>query len=256
MYNFKYGYIYKITNLINGKIYIGQVYNKSIIDRFNRHCDGASSNSRSYLGRAIYKYGKDNFKVEQIEECYSVQELNEREKYWIAYYNSTNGSIGYNLTPGGEGGNTYMRLSEKDLNKIKSKISKANKGRNNGNSVQIKCKSVKTCEEHYFNTIEEAKNFFKVKNSGIFKSRALHECNTLFRDEWLIAFENDEYKNYEFHKEYCTRGTKVKLTNLDTNEEIIFGSRNRLYKYLNLNNRLKFPTKIIQYKHYQLELLN
>lgn len=70
--------IYKTTNLINGKIYIGQ----------------DSKNKNGYLGsgqnikRAIKKYGKQNFKKEIIEKCNSIDELNNREKYWINFYNT------------------------------------------------------------------------------------------------------------------------------------------------------------------------
>lgn len=254
MYEFKYGYIYKITNLVNNKIYIGQVYNKSIDDRFNRHCNSANKTSKSYLVRAIYKYGKENFKVEQIEECYSISELNEREKYWIAYYNSTNSKIGYNLTPGGEGGNTYLCKSEEEMSVIKNKISNANKGKNNGNSNQLKVKSIKTGEEHHFDTLGETSNFFNIKSRCMLMAKASHSDNTLFREEWLIAFEDDEYQNYNMPNKH-SRGTKVKLTNLETNEELIFGSRNALYKYLGLKNRLNFPTSIIYYDNYKLELL-
>lgn len=253
MYEFKYGYIYKITNLINNKIYIGQVYNKSIKARFIRHCDSANKTSKSYLARAIYKYGKENFKVEQIEECYSISELNEREKYWIAYYNSTNGEIGYNLTPGGEGGNTYLCKSEKEMSIIKHKISNANKGKNNANSNQLKIKSIKTGKEYHFDTLTELLKFFNLTGKGIM-SKARHTDNTLFREEWLVAFEDDEYQNYSMPNRH-SRGTKVKLTNLETNEELIFGSRNALYKYLGLKNRLHIPNKILYYENYKIELL-
>ena len=254
MYEFKYGYIYKITNLINGKIYIGQVYNKSIEARFIRHCDGASKTSKSYLAKAIHKYGKNNFKYEEIEECYSVKELNEREQFWIAHYNSTNGDIGYNLTPDGEGGNTYLCKSDKEMSVIRSKISEANKGKNNGNSNQLKVKSIITGEEHHFDTLGETANFFNIKSRGKLMAKASHSDNTLFRKEWLIAFEDDEYQNYAMPNEH-SRGTKVKATNLTNGTELIFGSRNALYKYLGLKNRLNFPTNVIYYDSYKLELL-
>ena len=254
MYEFKYGYIYKITNLINNKIYIGQVYNKSIEARFVRHCDSASPQSKSYLSRAIHKYGKDNFKYELVEECYSVKELNEREQFWISYYNSTNSSIGYNLTPGGEGGNTYLCKSKAEMDIIKTKISNANKGKNNGNSNQLKIKSIITGEEHHFDTLGAVIKFFGIKCRGIIMVKAHHSDNTLFRKEWLIAFEDDEYQNYDMPNEH-SRGTKVKMTNLATNEELIFGSRNALYKYLGLKNRLNFPTNTIYYNNYKIELL-
>lgn len=254
MYEFKYGYIYKITNLINNKVYIGQVYNKSIETRFIRHCKCANPKSYSYLSRAIYKYGKENFKFEEIEECYSIKELNEREKYWIAYYNSTNSKFGYNLTLGGEGGNTYLCKSVDEMNVIKTKISNANKGKNNGNSNQLKIKSIITEKEYHFETLDATIGFFKIKCRGLIMAKARHLDNTLFRKEWLIAFEDDEYQNYNMPNEH-SRGTKVKLTNIETNEELIFGSRNALYKYLGLKNRLNFPTNIIYYDKYKLELL-
>ena len=74
--------IYKITNLINKKCYIGQSVH--IERRFREHCN---SNTNSYIHRAIQKYGKENFTFEVIEEC-SLNQLDEREKYWILFYNS------------------------------------------------------------------------------------------------------------------------------------------------------------------------
>ena len=88
--------IYKITNLKNNKIYIGQ--SKDIQRRWNEHKYDERHNSP--IHNAIKKYGIDNFQFEVIEEC-SLQELNEREKYWIEYYDSYNN--GYNLTLGGDG---------------------------------------------------------------------------------------------------------------------------------------------------------
>ena len=84
MYNFKYGYIYKITNLINGKIYIGQVYNKSVENRFIRHYKNVMGYS-SIIDKTIAKYGKENFIVETIDICYSIEDCNNKEKYWIKY---------------------------------------------------------------------------------------------------------------------------------------------------------------------------
>lgn len=252
MYNFKYGYIYKITNLINNKLYIGQVYNKSIEDRFNRHCEGACADSKSYLGRAINKYGKDNFKVELIEECYSVQELNEREKYWIKYYNSTNGYIGYNLTPGGEGGNTYLCKSKKEMDIIRNKISKSNTGKNNGMSKQLKVKSIITNKEYHFDTLGQLLNFFNLKGKGVM-AKANKKDNTLFRKEWLVAYENEEYQNYNMPNEH-SRGTKVKVIDLNTNEEIILGSKNELFRFLKFKHKIYIPD-IYYYNNYKIELL-
>ena len=96
------GFIYKITNTINGKYYIGQTI-QNVKERFYQHCATKCSKAVSNMAihRAIKKYGKSNFTVEVIEEIDSAN-LNDRERYWIKYYNSYNN--GYNSTKGGQDG--------------------------------------------------------------------------------------------------------------------------------------------------------
>lgn len=90
-----YGYIYITTNIINNKKYIGK--------------HKAKIHSKSYLGsgvilnEAIKKYGRSNFTNKVIEWCNSLDELNEREIYWIKYYNAVNSDDFYNISPGGDG---------------------------------------------------------------------------------------------------------------------------------------------------------
>ena len=97
--------IYKITNLVNGKVYIGQ--SVDIESRFRKHhtapFNEKSSQYKSHLYAAIRKYSLDNFRFEIIEECLQ-SELNNREEYWVAFYQSyTNPQKGYNETKGGSG---------------------------------------------------------------------------------------------------------------------------------------------------------
>ena len=96
------GFIYKITNTINGKSYIGQTI-QNVKERFYQHCATKCSKavSNKAIHRAIKKYGKSNFTVEVIEEIDSAN-LNDRERYWIKCYNSYNN--GYNSTKGGQDG--------------------------------------------------------------------------------------------------------------------------------------------------------
>lgn len=100
------GKIYKITNHINGKIYVGQTV-KSLKERFQKHCWGTTENDSYHLNmaikKAIKKYGKENFTIELIEEVETAK-LDEREIYWISYYDSYN--KGYNCTKGGQNGAT------------------------------------------------------------------------------------------------------------------------------------------------------
>ena len=107
-------YIYKITNLINNKIYIGQTVNK-IEYRLQEHFHAAITyKDKSVLHSAMRKYGKEAFIIEVIEECEN-NKLSDREKYWIAFYDSTNRNIGYNITIGGEGTRTVNREKVMDL---------------------------------------------------------------------------------------------------------------------------------------------
>ena len=97
------GFIYKITNNLNNKVYIGQTIQKPI-ERFYQHCAKKCDKYilNMVIHKAIFKYGKDNFTFEVIEEV-PRQQLNEREEYWIKYYNSY--TDGYNSTKGGQKGN-------------------------------------------------------------------------------------------------------------------------------------------------------
>lgn len=120
------GYIYKITNKINNKIYIGQTIKQRATDRFSQHRYRArhlnEEKGNSYLYKAMNCHGVDNFDFEVIEEVENSL-LNEREIYWISFYNSLVPN-GYNLTAGGEGTKGYSRqqtLEEKEKRKESNK---------------------------------------------------------------------------------------------------------------------------------------
>lgn len=101
--------IYKITNKLNNKVYIGQSVNPE--NRWLNH----KSDTKTYIGRALHKYGQENFIFEILEW---TEDYNTRERYWISYYNSY-GVKGYNLTAGGEG---QQRIDDIILNMIRNDI--------------------------------------------------------------------------------------------------------------------------------------
>ena len=110
--------IYKITNKLNGKVYVGQ--SNDIERRFKEHQQKGES-SKIPLDIAIQKYGKDNFTYEIIEEC-SLEELNPKEQYWIITLNAV--TDGYNCSVGGDQqsvgeNNGRSKLTEKDVQKIR-----------------------------------------------------------------------------------------------------------------------------------------
>ena len=128
-----YGTIYKITNTKTGKVYIGKT-TRSLNDRLQGHINSAEKGNNFKLSRAIKKYGKENFVIEPIDFAETHEELNEKEIYYISEYNSLEN--GYNMTIGGEGGNTYIDKSDEEMKVISEKISVALR-KNNGNHGQF-----------------------------------------------------------------------------------------------------------------------
>lgn len=112
--------IYKITNKINNKIYIGQ--SVAIEQRWKEH-QSCAFNPKNHLYNirlycAFRKYGIENFIFEIIELC-DKNKLNERELYWIEYYNSTDNKIGYNIQPGGNN-HSFLKLKNEEISDIEN----------------------------------------------------------------------------------------------------------------------------------------
>lgn len=105
------GIIYKITNKVNGKSYIGQT-RYTIEFRWKQH---QHKKDNTYFHNAIHKYGIENFSIEILEEC-NIEDLNSKEIFYIAKYDTFNN--GYNLTIGGDGNrrllldNNYDEIKE------------------------------------------------------------------------------------------------------------------------------------------------
>lgn len=95
--------IYKITNIINNKIYIGQTIYNTCANRWKyyKNIIAKPYAPKVAIIHALNKYGYENFKFECIEDNLKIEQLNEREQYWIKYYDSYN--QGYNETIGGYG---------------------------------------------------------------------------------------------------------------------------------------------------------
>jgi len=151
--------IYKITNKINNKIYIG----KDTTNNSNYYGSG------SLITKSIKKYGIENFTKEILENCNSNEILCEREKYWISFFNSCDLQIGYNITKGGDGGNTLSNhpeiedIKEKIKNSMKKRIfSQEHKNNLTKNHASTKHRKGKTFEELYgIEFAEEYKNKLK-----------------------------------------------------------------------------------------------
>lgn len=120
--------IYLATNIVNDKVYVG-LTSLPLGKRKTQHFSDAKYHSyNSAFHKAIRKYGKENFKWEVIDKSETMEELNEKELYWISFYNSY--KYGYNLTLGGGGALGYKYTAED-----KEKVSKANRGEKSSSAI-------------------------------------------------------------------------------------------------------------------------
>lgn len=118
--------VYKITNKQNGKVYVG-ITNQGYKTRWYKHCSDSIHDSSFPIHQALRKYGINGFIVEVIEVCPTIENLKEREIYWIKELKSQTIETGYNLTVGGDG--TFGRfhsIESKELMRQKAFGRKAN----------------------------------------------------------------------------------------------------------------------------------
>lgn len=153
--------IYKIENIKNGKIYIGQTVNYK--RRIQHHINDLQNNKHfnKHLQSAYLKYGLDTFKFDLICEC-AKEELDNLEKFYISKYNSTDEDKGYNMMYGGQ---SYREFTQE----VRDKMSKARKGRK---LSELHCKR-----------IGEAKKGFKLSKESIKKANETKKKNMIFHGE-------------------------------------------------------------------------
>ena len=154
--------IYKITNTVTGDFYIGFT-SKTLEERFKKHLANAKSGSNTYLYKAIRKYGEQSFQIEILQEEGS---LNEDEPLWIKTLKPS-----YNMTSGGDGGDTSQSPAYKEGMKHRSMAGKNNPqygkfGADNPKSIAVIVDGVK------YDSITLArkgckKSFTYVKKNGI-----------------------------------------------------------------------------------------
>ena len=194
------GKIYIITNDINNKVYIGQTI-MTLKKRFSAHCcyNESDKNKSMYIKRAIHKYGREHFKISLIEEC-SLDNLNEREKYWIEFYDSYNN--GYNLTLGGSSNYFSLhRLEETiDIKKFEQYI------------IEFKplardvAKHFGICKSSVYNLIKRLDNPLLILNSyNHKKARTIADINS---DELLLLYKKG-WKIKDLVKKYHVRKNKI-----------------------------------------------
>lgn len=177
--------IYLITDLTNNKRYVGQtVKHRGYLVRFNEHLNGSKHANTRLLSNAIIKHSKDNFIVNLIEDNIEESDIDEKEIYYIKYFNTfyTSGH-GYNMT-GGEQGIHGYRHNEKTKIIIGDKSKKfwtnlylnPDKLQERNKKISLKLSGIRKSELTRLKLSQAAKNRFK-NNPGTFKGKKHSELS-------------------------------------------------------------------------------
>ena len=187
--------IYKSTNKITGKIYIGQTTH-TLDKRIKGHIKESKIESNRPFMLSINKYGEDNFTFETIDSANNLDELNDKEVYWINFYNSVVPN-GYNVTGGGQG---KKMKTTKELSRIISEGLKNSK----------KWQETKNSEEYiqkrkeYFIGWNKGKKFSQEHKEKIWernKERVL-EFNKSTSKKWIVVDKDNNIIRMTGKEEY------------------------------------------------------
>ena len=254
-------FIYKITNIVNEKVYIGQTI-RPVEQRFQRHINDSINNIiDTHFSRAIRKYGKDNFKIEIIDNAKSQDELNLKEQYWIRHYNSINPKYGYNETDDLYkcGGNTYQSKTKQEIEVIGDKIRKSKIGNKNPHSKSIKCFNVNTKQELFFDTVKDCKEYFNEETHRFITTRVQGVVKGLYRNEWKISYADCEYG--QFYSQHHKKGIRIQILDLETDnitllDSIRLASRQFNISRNDINKHLRNNEKEFMVQQYKITILD
>jgi group I intron endonuclease len=200
--------IYKVTNLINNKIYIGQTIT-SLNKRKTKHFCEAKLYKKYPFPRALLKYGKENFKWEIIDTAIDRFDLDQKEIKWINFYNSTNIEFGYNLCIGG----SSINLSpEREKIRIKNLIKEVHQY-DVKTGVYIKS----------YESVKEARNDFNDTSGAIAKvCRKLKYAKTAFGFIW--SYDKYDVLPVDFLNNHICKKSTTKVKSKGTKIKVLMFS--------------------------------
>ena len=195
--------IYKITNKINNKNYICQTI-KSLDERIKNHIKESKKESNRPFLRSLIKYGIDNFSFEIIDYANNLDELNDKEIYWIDKFNSLSPN-GYNITAGGQG----KKL--KSTEEFSKSISEGLKNSEKWQKIIKDEEFLKKREENFIG-YNKGKNFSKEHKDKIWESNKerIIAYNKSTAKKWIIIDKDNNIIRTEGKEEF------FKSINLDS----------------------------------------
>jgi len=181
-------YIYKITNIINNKVYIGQC-SKSWDDSLDYYGSGC------LIKKSITLHGKENFIKELLEECKTKQDLDLAEKYWISHYKEKLCVTLYNITEGGTGGKTF---SKGDLVYDKCKHKLARHGKDNpGSRPEVIAKRIATMDNKILNGVYSVSGKSHPNYKGVMEEKTKkYQGKPASANATIVEIDGIRYNSY------------------------------------------------------------
>lgn len=277
--------IYRITNIINNKIYIGSSSN--LKSRKYVHFNNLSKNKHpnNSLQSDYNKYGKDNFKweiieyVEKIEDKYLLRDiLVNREQYWMDSYECYNKEKGYNLSPSANNNCGYkhsektkklwsnIRSGRKLSEETKLKMSKAHMGKKHTNKSKIKMSKAHKGKKLSEKTIEKIKDKRKfqiiteehknkigkahkgMKHTGKSKIKMSNSCKDRYRFIDTSSGKLDTWDRKFWFDNYFYKYVNMEITikNISDILNISSNTIHRIFKNLGFSDKYKDKLKLIK----------
>jgi group I intron endonuclease len=222
--------IYKIENTITNQLYIGKAIDHK--RRWDEHLRNVKSGQNHPLYNSIRKYGKEYFNFE-ILEIVLEQNVNEQEIDFIKKYNTLY-PFGFNLSPGGTGGNTRKLMTENQIIIYKNKLSESAKEKVK-KGVGICAKSVKG--KHITETYPEIAEKWKINYI-----ESQNKKSKRFSAGKYTQAEINGYKKLSELRKGKNNPRAKKIKCVETNQ--VFGSMSEAMQYYNINSRTPIQTTI------------
>ena len=208
------GIVYKAVNKINGKIYIGQTC-RSLKKRIKEHKYDAFHNTyNSPFHASIKKYGLENFEWDIVKKCYSGEDLDKAEKYFIKSHRSNDRFKGYNLTIGGNvlRGKDNPFYGRRHTDEVKKKISLVNKG----NPGHNRGKNLSEETKRKISNVRKKKGLSVGKNNPMYGKKHSEETKDRMASKKLGRKVPDKYLNHLISNWLVTypNGNRVVIRNL------------------------------------------
>jgi len=242
------GYIYKTTNLVNNKCYIGKHESSEYDQKY--------FGSGKILRRSIDKYGIHNFVNEIIDTADTYEELNDKEKYYIAKYKELYGKDCYNIASGGDGGDVFKYQTSEEKQIFVDKMTEINRQR--CGTEEFKRQLSEATKKRYSDAEERKAHSEKIRS--VWSDEELRKRQSDILKEYYSNHEHDCSFNY-IPCVFELNGTRIEFESIKDLRKFLvdeyqYNPDRRTFMKLMENGKMGIPYKPFHKNNTKLQKLN